>query len=44
MLCSVLFKMFINDLEKRENFKNVNFAGNSKQCREIKMRAGYKGL
>lgn len=30
--------MFINYLEKRENLRNVNFSGNSKYCREIKMR------
>lgn len=44
MLCSVLFKMFINNLEKRENFKNVNFTSNSKYRRDIKMCADYKGL
>lgn len=34
--------MFINNLEKRENFKNVNFPDNSILCWEIKMRADIK--
>lgn len=34
MLCSVLFRMVINNLEKREDFKNVNTAGNGKSCRQ----------